>query len=86
MTIITAREFRAHQKKYFQLAEQETVYVTRRNGRPMAISPAPEDAVPQRDIMAEIEGALRQVRDHIDGKITLKTAESLIDELRNNPD
>lgn len=43
MQIVTTREFRAHQKKYFQLAEHEKVYVTRRNARPIIISVADED-------------------------------------------
>lgn len=44
MQIVTTREFRAHQKKYFNLAEREKVYVTRRNARPIIISVANEDA------------------------------------------
>ena len=43
MQIVTTREFRAHQKKYFNLAEREKVYVTRRNARPIIISVANED-------------------------------------------
>ena len=34
MQIVTTREFRANQKKYFELAETETVFVTRKNKRP----------------------------------------------------
>ena len=43
MQIITTREFRAHQRKYFQLAETEKVYVMRRNARPIVISVAADD-------------------------------------------
>ena len=43
MQIITTREFRANQKKYFELAETESVFVTRKNGRPILISVAKED-------------------------------------------
>lgn len=43
MQIVTTREFRANQKKYFDLAETETVLVTRRNARPIVISVADED-------------------------------------------
>lgn len=38
MRIVTSREFRANQKKYFDLAESETVLVARRNARPILIS------------------------------------------------
>ena len=43
MQIVTTREFRAHQKRYFDLAEREKVYVTRRNARPIVISVADDD-------------------------------------------
>ena len=43
MQIITTREFRANQKKYFDLAESETVFVARKNGRPIVISVADDD-------------------------------------------
>ena len=36
----------------------------------------------KRDIMEEFKGALQQVKDHMDGKIQLKSAEALLDELR----
>ena len=32
--------------------------------------------------MEEFKGALQQVKDHMDGKIQLKSAEALLDELR----
>lgn len=38
MHIVTTREFRANQKKYFELAERETVFVSRKNARPILIS------------------------------------------------
>lgn len=56
MCVVTAREFRANQKKYFELAEQEPVYVTRKNRRPMVIRVA--DDLPKRDLTAELVGAL----------------------------
>jgi hypothetical protein len=83
MYIITTREFRANQKKYFELAEKEIVFVTRKNGKPISIRVVNEEDVPKRDLIVEIKGAFQQVKDHMDGKIELKSAESLIDELRN---
>ena len=79
MCVVTAREFRANQKKYFELAEQEDVYVTRKNRRPMVIRVA--DDLPKRDLTNELVEALKQVKDHLDGKIRLKTLDDLIDEL-----
>ena len=43
MQIVTTREFRANQKKYFDLAERETVFVSRKNARPIVISVADDD-------------------------------------------
>lgn len=40
MQIITSREFRANQKKYFELAEKETVLISRKNARPIVLSVA----------------------------------------------
>ena len=56
MCVVTARAFRANQKKYFELAEQEPVYVSRKNRRPMVIRVA--DDLPKRDLTAELVGAL----------------------------
>ena len=38
--------------------------------------------ISKRYIIAELKGALQQVKDHMDGKIQLKSAEALLDELR----
>ena len=38
MKIITAREFRENQKKYFDLAEKETIWIMRRKKSPIVIS------------------------------------------------
>ena len=43
MQVISTREFRANQKKYFELAERETVFVSRKNARPIVISVADDD-------------------------------------------
>ena len=50
MQIVTTREFRANQKKYFDLAERETVFVSRKNARPIVISVADDD-----DFLSEAE-------------------------------
>jgi PHD/YefM family antitoxin component YafN of YafNO toxin-antitoxin module len=38
MQIISTREFRANQKKYFDMAEKEPIFVARKNGRPIMVS------------------------------------------------
>ena len=50
MQIVSTREFRANQKKYFDLAERETVFVSRKNARPIVISVADDD-----DCLSEAE-------------------------------
>ena len=59
MQIITTREFRANQKKYFDMAETETVLVTRRNGRPIVINVADDD-----DMLTAAE--LQSIRQGVD--------------------
>lgn len=39
MNIITATEFRNNQRKYFDLAEKEPVFVTRVGKKPIALTP-----------------------------------------------
>ena len=51
MHIITSREFRANQKKYFELAEKEMVLVSRRNKAPIAIfTPSDDDFLTKKEI------------------------------------
>ena len=38
MQIVSTREFRANQKKYFELAEHETVFVSRKNDVPLSLA------------------------------------------------
>ena len=81
MQIVTTREFRANQKKYFELAETETVFVTSKNKRPIVINVAEDDYIPKRDLVGELRGDLQQMKEHMDGKIKLKSLDELIDEL-----
>ena len=43
MQVITAKEFSDNQQKYFDMAEQEPVFVTRENARPIVIDIADDD-------------------------------------------
>lgn len=62
MQIITTREFRANQKKYFDMAETETVLVTRRNGRPIVINVAEDDDMLTAAELQSIRKGLDDVR------------------------
>lgn len=56
MQVITATEFRANQKKYFDLAENETVCVARKNARPVVISVANDEFFSKEELMAIQKG------------------------------
>lgn len=85
MMIISTREFRANQTHFLNLARKgEDVILKSRNSGSFRLTPVEEGKNECRDITDELVAALRQVKDHMDGKITLKTADSLIDELRDN--
>jgi len=43
MTIITATQLRANQRKFLKMAETEPVYVTRRGEQPLIIAPATDE-------------------------------------------
>lgn len=43
MIIVSTREFRANQKKYFEMAEKQLIVINRRNSPPMMLSPFKED-------------------------------------------
>lgn len=58
MQVITAKELRANQKKYFELAENETIFVARRKARPIMISVATEedDSLSKADLLSIKKG------------------------------
>ena len=87
MIVISTRDFRANQTKFLNMAKGgEDVILKSRSSGSFKLTPVEEEdaVVKKRDITEDIVAALRQVREHLDGKIKLKSAESLIDELRNN--
>ena len=67
MQIITTREFRANQKKYFVLAESETIFVARRNARPIVISVADDDDYLSK---AELRASQKGMEDIKNGRTT----------------
>lgn len=77
MQIVSAREFRANQKKYFDLAESEPIYVTRRNARPVLISIGSDDDLLNQKELAAIQKGLEDIRN---GKTyRIQAGESLTD-------
>ena len=87
MIVISTRDFRANQTKFLNMARNgEDIILKSRNAGSFKLTPVEtEDAVvSKRDLTEELRLALQQVKDHMEGKIKLKTADSLIDELRDN--
>lgn len=85
MLVISTRDFRANQTKFLDMANngENIVLKSRGKGSFRLVPVREEDAIlDKRDVMTELEGALQQVKDHMDGKIQLKSAETLLDELR----
>lgn len=87
MIIISTRDFRANQTKFLDMARngKDIILKSRNSGSFKLVPVTEEDTVlEKRDLMEELREALQQMKNHMEGKIELKTAESLIDELRDN--
>ena len=69
MQIVTTREFRANQKKYFEMAEKETIFVSRRIAAPIVVYAASEEDFPSREELMAIQ---RCIEDSMSGR-TFKT-------------
>lgn len=78
MQIITSREFRANQKKYFELAEKETVFVSRKNARPIVISVVNDEDFLTKDELQSIQRGLEDIKS---GRVTRMQAGETLDEL-----
>lgn len=84
MIVISTRDFRANQTKFLDLANkgEDIVLKSRGNGSFRLVPINEQDTIlSQQDIMKELQGALRQVSEHLAGKRKLKTLDSLINEL-----
>jgi Phd_YefM. len=82
MRIITTREFRANQKKYFDLAESEAVFVARKNARPIVISVADDDDILSKEELLSIQKGLEDIKNGRTFK--MEKGESLTDFLKRN--
>lgn len=80
MQIISAREFRANQKKYFELAERETIFVARKNARPIVISVADDDDYLSKAELLSIQKGLEDIKNGRTYK--MQEGESLTDFLK----
>ena len=62
MQIVTTKEFMANQKKYFDLAERETVIVSRKNARPIVISVADDEDFISKEELQSIQKGLDDIK------------------------
>ena len=84
MRIVSARDFRANQGKYFSMANSgEHVILKSREGSFRLVPVMPSDTVSEnaQNIAEDLRGALRELKDVIAGKKQLNTLDNLINEL-----
>ena len=84
MTIVSARDFRANQGKYFSMVNSgEHVILKSREGNFSLVPVTSSDSISDdsQKIAAELRGALRELKEVIARKKQLNTLDSLIDEL-----
>uniref|UniRef100_UPI004026D7A3 prevent-host-death family protein n=1 Tax=Alloprevotella sp. TaxID=1872471 RepID=UPI004026D7A3 len=84
MTIVSARDFRANQGKYFSMVNSgEHVILKSREGNFRLVPVTSSDSISDESqkIAAELRGVLRELKEFIAGKKQLNTLDSLIDEL-----
>ena len=84
MMIVSARDFRANQGKYFSMVNSgENVILKSREGNFRLLPVTAGDTISDNDqnIAMELRGALRELKEAIAGKKKLNTLDSLIDEL-----
>lgn len=84
MTIVSARDFRANQGKYFSMVNSgEHVILKSREGNFRLVPVTSSDSISDdsQKIAAELREALRELKEVIAGKKQLNTLDSLIDEL-----
>lgn len=92
--LVTSREFREKQAYVFDLADQgEKVVIRRKQKQAYALVPIQDEELTtsislqakvnkkREELKSEIMGAIQQVKDHMAGKIELKTLDDLINEL-----
>ncbi len=74
MQIITAREFRSNQTRYFREAKKgASVVLTSREGNFRLVPVTPDDTLVNRHLLA----SLKEVKAHMDGTMTLPKADEI---------
>lgn len=83
MVIVSTRDFRTNQTKYLNLAKAGERVVLKSRAGNFRISPddGGDTIDAPRDLMKELRNALAEVKEAMAGKQTLKSADSLVDEL-----
>ncbi len=84
MTIVSARDFRANQGKYFSMVNSgESVILKSREGNFRLVPVNSSDTISNdtQKIAKDLRGALRELKEVLAGKKQLNTLDSLIDEL-----
>lgn len=84
MTIVSARDFRANQGKYFSMVNAgEHVILKSREGNFRLVPVTSSDSISEdsQNVAADLREVLRELREVIAGKKQLHTLDDLIDEL-----
>lgn len=83
MVVVSTRDFRTNQTKYLNLAKAGERVVLKSRAGNFCISPddGGDTIDAPRDLMKELRNALAEVKEAMAGKQTLKSADSLVDEL-----
>ncbi len=83
MVVVSTRDFRVNQTKYLNMAKSGEHVVLKSRAGSFRISPEDAKDVKEapRDLILELKNALTEVKEAIEGKRILLSAESLADEL-----
>ncbi len=83
MVVVSTRDFRTNQTKYLNMAKSGEYVVLKSRAGSFRISPETSKNVEEtpRNLVLELKNALTEVKDAVDGKRVLLSAESLADEL-----
>lgn len=83
MVVVSTRDFRVNQTKYLNMAKSGEHVVLKSRAGNFRISPENENGIREipRDLITELKNALTEVKEAIDGKRILLSADSLADEL-----
>ena len=83
MVVVSTRDFRTNQTKYLNLAKSgEHVVLKSRVGSFRIFPEDNKDTIDApRDLMKELKNALTEVKEVVDGRRVLQSADSLLDEL-----